>query len=81
MKITLENTAEIVETRPMKGDPSHVIPCRVWKGTTDAGVPIRAVIALIFVERTEDQSAFERELEEKHPRGDEPRVLPVRLVL
>jgi hypothetical protein len=83
MRITLETTREIVELSPRHApDPERDgIPCRVWIGTTDAGVPIRALIALVAVERSEDAAAFDRELMERFPTVDGPRVFPARLVL
>jgi hypothetical protein len=44
MKIKLEHTEEIQEMNGLK--------CRIWKGTTEHGVPIEAYIPLITCERT-----------------------------
>jgi hypothetical protein len=86
MKITLESTTELVElVDPPKQFPAAAggpgIQCRVWQGTTGAGIPIRALIALVAVDRTEDCAAFDRELRERFPRSDGPRIFPTRLVL
>jgi len=78
MKITLEPTTEIAEISP--ATPHTILKARVWKGTTDAGVPLYALIASVAVERSEDQSAFELELTEKKVTV-EPRVFSARLVI
>lgn len=43
MKLTLESTDLLVEFQ--RGDKS--LPVRVWKGTTEAGVPVAAFIASV----------------------------------
>lgn len=41
-------------------------PCRIWRGTTDKGVPVSAWIAMVSPQSTEPQveAEFQRELSE-----------------
>jgi hypothetical protein len=58
--------------------------CRVWEGRSDGGVPCHAFVALVGVHRSEDSSAFERELCEvpaPRPADPEVRAFPARLIL
>jgi len=82
IKLIIGRTDEIVELIPGGAEFLAMgVPVRVWRGITDSGTPIRALVALVAVERTEDQAAFERELIEKFPTAEEPRVFPARMVL
>lgn len=72
MKIELQSTAQIVEC--------NGVACRVWEGTTAAGVKLTAFIVRVAVERSDDSRQFERELLET----TQPRPLgvwPPRMVL
>jgi hypothetical protein len=81
MKVTLESTSKIVELR----DGDMMLPARVWEGTTDSGIPCHAFITRIAVDRTEDASAFARELlEQRTPTVaylDPLRPIDLRLIL
>lgn len=56
MRIELHSTKQVVEL--------NGVLCRVWEGKTAAGVPLTAFIARVAVERSDDSSEFERELQE-----------------
>lgn len=60
MKITIENTDQIVKV-------SRDVNARIWEGTTDSGVRVHCLITRIAVHNSEDQSQFERELEDVTP--------------
>lgn len=40
------------------------VPCRIWKGETEGGVPFVAFIHRVAVDHGEDTAQFERELVE-----------------
>jgi hypothetical protein len=73
MKITIENTTEIVEV--------NRVPARVWEGTTESGIKIQCLITLIAALKTEDCSQFERELQEQKPPTVAERAFPMRMLL
>ena len=72
MKITLESTGQIVEL--------NGTPCRVWEGTTAAGVKLTAFIVRVAVDRAHDSTQFERELLET-PQPKPTEAWPLRMVL
>lgn len=72
MKIELQSTAQVVEV--------NGVLCRVWEGSTAAGVKLTAFIARVAVERTEDTREFERELRET-PQPRPAGFWPHRMVL
>ncbi len=59
MKITVESTTQIVD---VNGIPAHV-----WEGQTESGIKVYCFITRILVPRGEDESEFERELQECRP--------------
>lgn len=67
MKITLENTSQVINLVTEFGD----FPARVWEGETDSGIKVIAYITRIAVDKNESQAAiqlFEKELlEQKAP--------------
>lgn len=74
MRATIESTDYIVTV--------NGVPARVWEGRTEAGVPFFACITRVAVHKAEDNSQFERELQEHKPHRDESRVVfPLRMVL
>jgi len=74
MKLTLENTAEIVHIND--------VPGRVWRGHTDSGIEVHAIITRIAVRKTEDCSQFDRELKEQPaPVSAEGGVYPLRMII
>jgi hypothetical protein len=76
MKITIENTDQIVTVETRDGGK---VPARVWRGVTDGGVECQLLVTRIAVARGDDNSAFERELEECPPaRAEGPRAYDLR---
>lgn len=74
MRVTLVSTTKIVEV--------NNVEARVWEGTTDYGIPVHAFITRIAVERTQDASQFERELQEcRAPSAKVDVAYPLRMVL
>lgn len=56
MKIELESTTGMTEL--------NGVPARIWEGKTDNGIPVVAFITRIAVQKDEDASQFETELQE-----------------
>lgn len=79
MKITIENTDQIVELL-MNGSS---IPARLWKGKTESGIEVNVMVTRIAIASTEDQAAFQRELQETPTTRAESyaTIFPLRLVL
>ncbi len=73
MKITIESTTRMVE---LDG-----VSARVWEGKTESGIPVICFIPRIAVEREEDCSEFEKELEEHQAPSDGARSFPTRMIL
>jgi hypothetical protein len=63
MKITLESTTRIIDVVT----PSGTVPARVWEGTTANGIAIIAMITRVATRTTNDNTEFERELQEHRP--------------
>lgn len=70
MKITIESTDELTH---MDG-----VPVRVWRGTTERGVPCFVFVHRLAVREDLDVADFERELHETLPPG---RVIDLRHIL
>jgi hypothetical protein len=77
MKIELESTDQVIRIVTDAGE----VPGRIWRGRTARGVPVSAIITRIAVERTEDCSEFERELNEQSAPTEPARAFPMRLIL
>jgi hypothetical protein len=73
MKITVESTTKIVSLDGM--------PCRVWEGTTEHGIPIHCFIPRIGVAKDQDASQFEAELKEQRTPSAEVQAIPLRMIL
>lgn len=73
MTITVRNTTKIVE---MNG-----VPCRIWEGATESGIPVHCFIVRIAAHRDLDQSQFEAELQETRAPSAAVQAYPMRLVL
>lgn len=60
MRITIESTSQVVRL--------NGVEARVWQGTTvpkrGRGIPVQCFITRVAVERTEDATEFESELQE-----------------
>jgi hypothetical protein len=59
MKVTLESTSKIVQHSLGCGESVEV---RVWEGTTETGLPIRAFLTTIAPQDVEDLQRFDGEL-------------------
>jgi hypothetical protein len=57
MVITIESTSRLVSVNGIK--------CRVWEGTTQAGVAVQVLIPRIAVLKDADTSQFDAELQEQ----------------
>jgi len=72
MKIAIESTAVLTTV--------DGISVRLWRGTTDSGIPVQVFVRRILVLNGSDVSEFERELLKQ----DEPAELvsiPLRMIL
>jgi len=78
MRITIENTDQIVQIEPRSGGK---IPARVWKGVTDSGIECQVLVTRIAVHKQADNSAFERELTEPPTATLEGRAYDLRLFI
>lgn len=75
MKITIENTSEIVTM-------ANGTQARVWDGVTESGVRCHLLVMRVAVHKNDDASAFERELQERPPQAPAvPRVFDPRFIL
>ena len=73
MKITIESTSKMVFF--------NGVPCRIWEGKTESGIPMHCFITRIGVAANEDQTEFVRELEEHKPPSPEVQAIPLRMIL
>jgi hypothetical protein len=75
IKLSLEPTDRIVEV--------NGIPCRIWQGTTDAGVPVHCYITRIAVptNKPDECERFAAELKESAAPRPEVQAIPLRLLL
>lgn len=73
MKITIESTSKIVEL--------NGVPARVWEGKTESGIPVHCYVTRIAVERDQDGSEFERELQEHRAPSAAIEAIPLRMIL
>lgn len=79
MKILIENTDQIVELLYN----GNSIPTRLWKGKTEKGIEVNVIVARIGVLETDDQTQFQKELQETPMTraANYPTAFPLRLVL
>jgi hypothetical protein len=73
MKITIESTTKMVQL--------NGVPARVWRGETESGIPVHAFVTRIAVSGDQDQSQFQRELQEHAAPSPEIQSIPLRLIL
>jgi hypothetical protein len=73
MKITLENTMKMVQL--------NGVPARIWEGQTESGIRVHAFITRLAVPNDQDQSQFEKELQETKAPSAEIAVYPMRMIL
>ena len=71
--ITIHSTTKIVH---LDG-----LPCRVWEGKTERGVPILCFVSRVAVNNDADQSQFEEELREQRNPSAEVVAIPLRMIL
>lgn len=73
MEVTLKNTSKIVQL--------NGVPGRVWEGHTSSGIPVIAFITRIAVPNGQDQTQFEKELQETAAPSAEAAAYPLRMIL
>jgi hypothetical protein len=73
MKVVLTSTTMVVEL--------NGVPCRIWEGATESGVPVHAYIVRVAAPVAADQHAFQAEL--LHCEAPSPGVaaIPLRMIL
>ena len=74
MKITLTSTTKLVTL-------DGVVLARVWEGETDSGIPVHAFITRLAVERAQDTTEFDREIQEHAAPSMDVQAYPTRLIL
>jgi len=77
MKVTLESTEKIVNIEI----DGRIVPARIWEGQTVSGIQCHAYITRICVHKDDDNTEFERELQEHVPPSDAVRSFPLHLIL
>lgn len=62
MKVTIESTSSVTRIEVQ----GHKVPARLWKGTTESGIPVHCYITLISPQTHDEEAnaAFERETQE-----------------
>jgi hypothetical protein len=73
MTVTIHSTTKIVHL--------NGVPCRVWEGQTERGIPIHCFISRIAVEVGLDSSELNAELQEQARPSAEIAALPPRMVI
>ena len=73
MKITLQSTEKVVTL--------NGLPARIWEGKTESGIEVHAYITRIAVEKTNDTSEFERELQEHKPPTAAVESIPLNMII
>lgn len=73
MNIQLKSTSKIVNI--------NNVPARVWEEKTESGIPVHAFITRVVVDRDQDCSEFEKELEEHQPPSADIQAYPLHLIL
>lgn len=73
MDIQLHNTTKIVFL--------NGVPARIWEGMTSSGIPVFAYITRIGVEKNENLTEFEIELEATRAPSVEMESIPLRLLI
>lgn len=79
MKASIESTTEVVTMRDING---REFTARVWAGLTELGIPFTAYIPVVQVLRSQDNSQFERELQQHaEPDAATTRAIDLRFIL
>lgn len=84
MKLIIESTSKIVELEvTLSGHSSSgcIIPARLWEGETASGIRVHCYIARVAVGKDEDQTQFQRELQECRAPSPEVAAIPLRMIL
>jgi hypothetical protein len=79
MKLTIESTDQIVTVVDEK--TRHSIPARVWEGKTESGIRCFLYVTRIMVHEDDDNSQFERELQEHRKPSFEFGAIPLRMII
>lgn len=85
MKITLESTTKLVKLLARSG--AEPVPARVWEGKTENGIPVFAYITRIAPAIPIDQltaeqdSEFQRDLQEQRAPSPVVEAIPLRMIL
>jgi len=77
MKLTVENTAKIVEIESATGR----IPARLWQGKTESGIEVTVFVTRVMIHKRDDSAEFERELQEVAPSSEAVLLVPSRMIL
>ena len=79
MKIVIENTNQIVQLVT----PDGTVPARLWFGKTEKGIDVQVLVTRIAVNDTDDNSQFQRELQQTAaPKAQDLwMAFPLRMVL
>lgn len=73
MRLTMESTTKIITL--------NGVPARIWEGKTDSGIACHVYVTRIAVDRDEDSSEFERELQEHRAPSPEIQAIPLRMII
>lgn len=74
MKITIENTSQIIKV--------NGLPCRIWEGETETGIKVHCVITRIAVHKDDDTEMFEKELQQvKAPSAETLSIFPANMII
>lgn len=73
MKVTLESTTKIVEL--------NGVPARIWEGETEDGIKLHAYVTRVAVNKEQDSSQFEKELQLHKAPSAEVEAIPLRMIL
>ena len=73
MKVNLESTTKIVTL--------NGVPARIWEGKTESGMKVHAFITRVAVDKDEDQTQLQKELQECAAPSKEVEAYPFSLIL
>jgi hypothetical protein len=74
MNIKIHSTTKVVEF--------NGVPARIWEGVTESGVEVHCFITRIAVNKNEDCTQIEKELQEhKPPQNKDIESYPLRMIL
>jgi hypothetical protein len=73
MKITISSTTKTVQINGVRA--------RIWEGHTESGIPVHCYVSRVAVPTDQDQTQFQRELQEHQAPSAEVNAIPLRLIL